>query len=337
MARKDLKNFAGIGMVTLMKRLGFWAFALMVVTGGCYVRRAPDETIGKDLKTPVIYKDTLQSDKKVARKKKIPRRTFFGYKTRKAFAKLRKGRNLTLELFFVLKKPADPGPYVQQLYWYHRKKRKVMIGPIPDKEKQYAKLMHGPYKKIYNRSIIEEGQFFLGSKTGRWENYLPGDENILSDKKKYYKGFPKDAEITYYDVERTKTKEVKPVEDGRYQGDYYYFSPEGILLITGKYEHGQRVGIWKEFHDSKKKRLKKNIQYPENAYVEQFEPYLLQEYDSKGIQIYDKAEEDKKLAAEEKKKAAEKAIANKKKAEEETANRKKNATLPNNQGTEKPK
>ena len=284
-------------MISKIKLKAVWPLLLFILVG-CYVRRAPDETIGKDLKTPVIYKDTLASDKKVARKKKIPKKTFFGYKTRKAFTKLRKGRNLTLELFFVLKKPADPGPYVQQLYWFNRKKRKVMVGPIPEKEKMNAVIMHGPYKKIVNRFIIEEGQFFLGSKHGRWETYQTGEESILADKKKYYKGFPKDAEITYYDAERTKTKEVLPMEDGRYQGDYYFFSPEGILLTSGKYEHGVRIGIWKDFYDNKKRKIKRNTQYPESAFVEQFEPFTLQEYDEKGFATYDKAEDDKKKAAE---------------------------------------
>ena len=278
----------------LLRFMPLWL--LMLACVACYVRRAPDETIGKDLKTPVIHKDTLASDKRVARKKKIPKKTFYGLRTRKAFTKQKKGKIVNLELFFVLKDKVDPSLYVQNIYWYHRKKRKIMVGPIPEKDKKFGVILHGPYKKIIGRNIVEEGQFYVGTKTGRWEQYFPADENILADKKKYYKGFSKESEISYYDVARTRVKEVKPVEENRYQGDYFFYSEDGVLILTGKYEHNVRVGVWSEYYDDKKrKRIKKKIQYPETAYVTQFEPYTLYEYDKNGFATYDKAEEDKKL------------------------------------------
>ncbi|MES2389189.1 MAG: hypothetical protein V4543_14395 [Bacteroidota bacterium] len=287
-----MKNLQGLFRPLL--RLRLLPVFIFIVLCACNARKSPDQLTANEEKKPLLYKDTLDSDKKVEKKKKIAKKTFWGIKTRKAFTRVKARKVTTTELFFVLKKPAAPTIYVQNIYWFHTKKRKIMVGPVPEKEKKYAAILHGPYKKIIGKTIVEEGQFYVGSKHGRWELYLPGDENILADKSKYYKGFPKESEISYYDVERTLIKEVKPVQEGRYNGDYFFFSPEGVLLVTGKYERNIKIGVWKEFYNTKKRKTKKTIQYPENAYAEQTEPYTLIEYDEKGFVTYDKAEEDKK-------------------------------------------
>lgn len=230
---------------------------------------------------------------------------FYGIKTRKAYTRIKKGKIYNYELFYVLKKPQDPMPYVKDIYWFHQKKRKIFVGPIPVKDKIHAKIMHGPYTKYINRDIVEQGIYYLGARHGRWMYEKPvGEEPILQDKIKYYKGFPKESEIVYFDVDKKKLKEVLPVEGGKYHGQYFRYYEDGILAEEGKFEEGKKIGMWIEYFQSAKKLIKKQTQYAKSWTIEDFEPYVVREYNEKGRVTYDKASEDKKKAAEEAKKPA---------------------------------
>jgi antitoxin component YwqK of YwqJK toxin-antitoxin module len=267
--------------------------AILGVFGSCRPRRYSDlPSDEKNFSTPVIYRDTLASDKRKVTVKKPGRRVFYGYKTRKAFTKTVKGRNVTYELFYVLKKPIPLDPYIRDIYWQHRKKRVILMGPIPEKDKPYARILHGPYKKILNRKTIVEGIFYLGAKHGRWEEYAPGDEQLLVEKKKWYKGFPKEAEISFYDVDKTKIKEVRPWDHGVLNGEYFFYSAAGVLLENGKYEYGRRIGIWKEYFEAGRK-LKRSLQYAQNGFDKAFVPFVLNEYDITGVMTYDQYSEEK--------------------------------------------
>ncbi len=241
---------------------------------------------------PLIYEDTLESDKRKEKKKKIPKKTFWGIKTRKAFTKVVSGKKKTYEIFYILRKPQAPDPYVQNLYWFHRKKRKIITGPIPEKEKQFAYLLHGPYYKTINKVRVEEGQFYVGSKTGRWENVTATEEELLTNKQKFYKGWPKDSKISYFDADKTKVEEVLPYLDGQLHGEYFKFYQNGQVAESGKYEFGKKIGTWREYFPDKKK-LKLEMQYPPDAFT-QADTVKIREYDAKGAILYDKATEDKK-------------------------------------------
>ncbi len=252
---------------------------------------SPDNIDEEDV---LIYRDSLASDKKEKPKvKKLPKRVYYGLKTRKGYVKTDRNGKITLELFYTLKVPQTPDPYVKDIYWLDPKKKKLNIGQIPEKQKAIARILHGPYKKLINGDLIEEGIFYVGTKHGRWEQYTPNDDEILVDKKKYYKGWPREAQITYYDADRKLIKEVIPFENGKRQGDYYYFHANGAVATQGKYENDQAIGLWKEFFDNKKK-LKKETQYAENGFVKDFTPYVVTEFDEKGQLIYDKVSEDAK-------------------------------------------
>lgn len=241
---------------------------------------------------PLIYEDTLASDKRKEKEKKIPKKTFWGIKTKKAFTKVVSGKKKTYEIFYVLKKPQEPDPYIRDIYWFNTKKRKIIMGPIPPKEKQFAKILHGPYYKTVNRNTVETGQFYVGAKTGRWESLTATEEELLTNKLKYYKGWPKDAKVSYFDAEKTKVEEVIPMENGEMHGEYFKFYPSGQIAENGKYEFGKKVGVWREYFPDKKK-LKLETQYPPDAFTDA-EPYKVREYDAKGAVLYDKATEDKK-------------------------------------------
>lgn len=241
---------------------------------------------------PLIFEDTLESDKRKEKKKKIPKKTFWGIKTRKSFTKVVSGRKKTYEIFYVLKKPQDPDPYVRDLYWYHTKKRKIMVGPIPEKEKQFAKLLHGPYEKTINKITVETGQFYVGTKTGRWETVTNTEEELLTNKQKFYKGWPKDAKISYYDADKKKVEEVMPYQDGEPHGEYFKFYENGQVAVNGKYEYGKKIGVWREYFPDKKK-LKLEMQYRPDAFTDA-DSVIIREFDQKGTVLYDKAAEDKK-------------------------------------------
>jgi len=265
----------------------------MLAMYACKPRRYSDLTYDEAaFDTPKIYKDTLASDKKKVTVKKPKRRVYYGIKTKKAFTKSVKGRNVTYELFYVLKKPLPPEPFITNIFWYHTKKKVVLNGPIPEKEAKFAKLLHGPYKKVLNRRTILEGVYYLGAKHARWEEYLPGDEEILVDKLKWYKGYSKEAEITYYDVEKKRIKEVKPYINDLMHGEYYLYAPNGSLLMGGRLEHGLKVGIWREFFDTRRK-TKRVIQYGKDGFDYEFKPYISTEFDLNGVVIYDYLEEEK--------------------------------------------
>ncbi|MDX2191130.1 MAG: hypothetical protein SFY32_14815 [Bacteroidota bacterium] len=251
--------------------------------------KAYDEVTGENkpidtAKAPTLALTNAQKKEDDAKVKRPKPRVFYGFKTKRAYT--RKGKDIKkreYQIFFVLKKWVEPSPYVRDIHWYHKKKRQIIIGPITEDDKPYARILHGPYMKRVGRKVIEEGIFYVGAKHGRWAKY---DRNfILLDKKRFYKGWPTDSKVTYYDLDQKKPKEVVPIQWGSKEGDYLLFTEEGTLQLAGTYKDNVRIGIWTEYYPSKKK--KKEIQYPKDPFVEDFEPYVIKEYNEKGKTTYD--------------------------------------------------
>jgi hypothetical protein len=239
--------------------------------------------------------------KQAKKKKKQKRNVFYKRKTRKGYTKQGVGTKETVELFYVLKKYEEPTGYIDEIYVWDMSKAKVVKVKKEDlvKLKSY-KILHGPYSKYIAGHLVESGIFYVGTKHGRWEKFKwekkwwekPPENKyakveplqpILTGKTKYYKGFPKEAVITYYDFERTKVKEVMPFEFGEQTGDYYYFSESGQVLTKGYYELGKKVGLWIEYYEEKHRR-KKETQYQKDAF-EYTEPLVLKEWNDKGTLI----------------------------------------------------
>jgi hypothetical protein len=255
---------------------------------------------GEDAK-PLIFGDSAASDKRVVRKKKPKKRMFYGAMTKKGFIKKQTGRKQSYEFFYYLKKGTEIQPFVKDIYWYHKLKRKIMVGNIPPKDKPFAKILHGPYKKVTEGKVEEEGIFYFGAKHGRWMyEKAQGEEMMLVEKEKFYKGHPKESNFSYFDTEKTKIKEVVPFKNGDKHGEYCRFSETGNLLSEGKYEFNIKVGKWTDYFDNNKRKIKRQIQYAKNWEEKNFKPYTLILNDEKGKVIYDKAAEDKKKPAERK-------------------------------------
>ena len=144
-------------------------------------------------------------------------------------------------------------------------------------------LIHGPYKKMQNNIVLEEGIFYKGTKHGRWMQYDRND--VLNDKEKYYKGWPKESLATYYDpIERKKVKELIPVEIDEREGFYFLFHENGTIAVTGEYKWGEKVGDWIENYPNGKR--KKIISYPKEPFQEDFRPYVRKEWNDKGLEIF---------------------------------------------------
>ncbi|MBL7848010.1 MAG: hypothetical protein JNL40_11115 [Cyclobacteriaceae bacterium] len=226
--------------------------------------------------------DENTSEPIVVNKKKKPKRnTFYGIKTRKGYARRGTGDRTTLELFYVLKKPEKPSAFVRDIYWYDYTRREVRKTANFDIKK--GVLLHGPYKKMQNDVVLEEGIFYKGTKHGRWMQFDRND--ILSDKEKYYKGWPKESIVTYYDpVERKKVKEMIPVEIDEREGFYFLFHENGTIAVTGEYKWDQKVGDWIEnYPNGKRKRI---LAYPKEPYDETYQPFIRKEWDEKGREIF---------------------------------------------------
>ncbi|KAA9331923.1 hypothetical protein F0P94_14080 [Adhaeribacter soli] len=227
--------------------------------------------------------------KEEKKKKKKKKNVFLGYKTRKGVARSGSGKSAVIETFSYLREFKEPSAYAPAKYYYHVRRKKIFKGRTIDPK--VSKILHGPYKKMQGGKTLEEGFFYIGTKHLRWEKY--NKNGILTGKSHFEKGFPRDAKITYYDAAQQKVKEVIPYLNGKVEGDYVKFRPDGLLEWEGQYEEGKKVGEWIEYWPFRNRR-RYVFQYPETAYDEPVEPYLLREYNRNNSLIYEKGKLDKR-------------------------------------------
>lgn len=241
------------------------------------------------INTPVTIDLNASDDTEVVapKKKKPKKNVFYGIKTRRAFTQDGFGDRRTMELFYLVKDPIPTDSYVRDVYWYDYGRNKIRVGGKVDLEN--GALLHGPYKKCYAQckedQVLEEGIFYKGTKHGRWVK-LDKDDKLV-DKERYYRGWPKESLVKYYDQQGKKIKEIIPVEYGEKEGNYYYFFDNGLIAVSGEYHYGNKVGKWTEYHYNSQRR-KKIIQYPNDPYDKATLPYTWREYDNKGKIVYEK-------------------------------------------------
>jgi antitoxin component YwqK of YwqJK toxin-antitoxin module len=242
-----------------------------------------------DYTTPLTIDLEEEEEEYVApKKKKRKKKVFYGIKTKKGFNRIVRGNNVYIEFFYYLKEPAPIDPYVRDIYWYNFKKRK--IEKTRRANNKYMVMLHGPYRRInLDDEVLEEGIFYKGMRHGRWTNYEKlYDYYVLKDKQKYFKGWPKESRVAYYDQERTQLKEVIPVAYGEKEGYYFKFHENGQIAAWGEYKFDTKVGIWNEYYeDPRRRRRKRQIQYSEDPFDESFKPFILKEWDERGKLIYD--------------------------------------------------
>lgn len=247
----------------------------------------PDSTFSLIREAPITIdfeeeEEEAEKEKKKSSKKKRKKKVFYGVKTKKGFTRRGYGNNVTLDLFYYLKQPPKQiDPYIQDIYWYDTKQKKIKSTSF-DPRKGY--ILHGPYKQLAGDEVVEEGIFYFGTKHGRWTQF--SKDGTLLDKRKYHKGWPKDAIVKFYDADQKKLKEVIPVVYDVKEGDYYYFHENGMIAIRGTYKENKKVGRWVEYYPFLN-RAKKEIIYPSNPY-EETPPYINREWNRRGQVVYQK-------------------------------------------------
>ena len=213
-----------------------------------------EELLGMDPNGDLPTTVNLAEEEEVeAKKKKRKKKVFYDLKTRKGFSRKGFGDNEIVTLFHYLKEYKDPNPYIRDIYWFDTESQQIKVSSNIDKEN--ARILHGPYQRILGDQVIEEGIFYIGTKHGRWTEFNRND--ILVNKEKYIKGWPKESEVSYYDTEGKHVKEVVPIEYGEEEGAYYYFHDNGQVAVIGEYQFGEKVGVWKEYYKNRARRKKK--------------------------------------------------------------------------------
>jgi len=237
-------------------------------------------------------KDKEKLAQRQAKKKK--KNLFLGERIKKGYAKSGpKGKKQIIEVFYYLKTFQQPNAYATTVYYLNPRKRKIFranteLDPATDK------VLHGPYKKMQGGKVIETGYFALGTKHLRWEKFTP--DNVLISKLHYEMGFPRDANVTYYDTERKLVKEVVPYVNGKLEGDYVRYQENGQRDWDGSFENGKKVGEWTKYWGFRNRRHYV-YEYGESGYdPEVTEPVLIKEYNRNGVLVYEKDKFDRRDA-----------------------------------------
>lgn len=238
-----------------------------------------DERFTIDTPVTLDFEEEEKEEPK-KKKKKVKKKVFYGIKTKKGFTRKGYGNRVTYELFYVLKKPEKPETFVRDIYWYDYTRKEIRKTERFDPEK--GVLLHGPYEKRQGEVVLAKGIYYKGTKHGRWMYY--NRDSTLVDKEKYFRGWPKESMVSYYDAERKKMKEITPIEFGEKDGYYYRFFENGQMAISGEYRYDQKIGDWVEYYPNK--RRKKIIAYPEKPFEDRSRPYIKAEWNEKGKQIY---------------------------------------------------
>ncbi len=261
-------------------------------------RKKKTETINFDslsaTQAPTVNLEKEEDEEIVKKKKKRTKKNvYFGMKTRKARISRRSGSKQLYEEFYYLQESKKPNQYVREKYYYDPEDRKVKFSSSVNKEG--VLILHGPFKRYLDGQLVSEGIFYVGTKHGRWMEYFSND--VLKNKEKFYRGWPKESEITYHDQEATKVKEVLPIKYGKKEGKYYYFHDNGVLGVSGTFENDRKIGVWKEYYKYRRNRRnrKKEVQYGADGFDSQFSPFILKEWSQEGKLIYDRETHRKRL------------------------------------------
>jgi len=254
---------------------------------------AAADTTRPDLALVTDSSAAANSTKKKKRKQPKNKKDFLGYPIKRSYTKSGSKRNPTIEMFYYLPEYVEPSRYAPAKYYFNTKDNKIRRDATIDPKE--ARILHGPYKRMIGKRVVEEGYYFIGTRHLRWESYRQNnnEENILVNKIYYEKGFPRDAIVNYYDAAKTKIKEVIPYAEGKLNGEYVLFFESGLRAWDGQYENGKKVGVWNEYWPFRN-RKRYEWQYPETADAEPFEPFLLKEYNRSSNLIYEKGKLDKR-------------------------------------------
>ena len=281
-----MRYFLGQSLTEVLANKGLIAILLIFFVFILTAQQGSIESLFKvDYETPLTLDldeeqpDDLQPVKQ--KKKKVKKKVFFGIKTKKAFVRTGFGKDIVHETFYVLKENELPPPYARDFYWFDIQKKKIVNSLKLDQK--LGKVLHGPYKKTLGDQLLEEGWYYKGMKHRRWVRYNRSD--ILQGKSYWWKGWPQQSLLAFYDFDRTQMREVIPVHFGERDGEYWAFHRDGAVAVRGQYKFDHKVDVWREYYDNK--RIKREVRYPKNPFDFETKPYIVREWNKKGKLIYD--------------------------------------------------
>ncbi|GAB3660372.1 hypothetical protein GCM10028791_34270 [Echinicola sediminis] len=231
----------------------------------------------------LLFDDDKRKEEKKKKKKRERKNVYFGEKTRTGFIRTDVKGKTQFQLFHYTTRNKQVDPYIRDIYWFDAADKVIRTSGF-DPSQGY--LLHGPYEKRMDDAVVESGNYYFGTKHGRWMTY--NSKNILTDKSHFYEGWPKDSRISYYNQQKQQVEKVVPVEYDLKEGNFYHFYENGQLAVKGEYHYGEKVGLWTEYWntDGEKHIRKREIQYQEKPFSKNFTPYIKSEWSKEGNLIY---------------------------------------------------
>lgn len=233
----------------------------------------------------LLFDENKEKEEKKEKKKKERKNIWFGIKTRRGYAKREIRGQEIYEYFNYTEDSRRLDPYIRDVYWFDTQERSIRTSGY---EAGKGYLLHGPYERTINETVVESGMFYYGTKHKTW--MLFDSNNVLQDKNHYTEGWPKESRISYYESSSRTVEEIIPIQYGLEEGNYFYFYDDKQVAVTGEYQYGEKVGLWTEYWDTGNTKAirKREIQYQDEPYTKNFRPYIRAEWDKDGNLVYRK-------------------------------------------------
>lgn len=277
-----------------MKKFSFFLFLALLLSKSAIAQKSesisdPDSSgivNSKLLPTTVpllIFDDSKEKEEKKEKKKKARKNIWFGIKTRRGATKREIRGQEIYEVFNYTEDPRKIDPYIRDVYWFDTQERSIRSSDYVE-GKGY--LLHGPYERTIDDTVVESGMFYYGTKHKTW--MLFDSNNVLQDKNHFTEGWPKESRVTYYDSNSKSIEQIIPVQYGLPEGNYFYFYDDKQVAVTGEYQYGEKVGLWTEYWDTGNTKAirKREIQYQDEPFTKNFRPYIRAEWDKDGNLVY---------------------------------------------------
>lgn len=231
----------------------------------------------------LLFDEEAEKEAKKEKKKKARKNIWFGIKTQRGFIRNDIRGQSIYEYFNYTDVGRNPDPYIRDVYWFDPKERAILSEGYT---KGTGYLLHGPYERRVNDVVVESGMYFYGTKHKTW--MLFDSKNVLQDKNHYEEGWPRESRISYYNRSSNTLEEITPIQYGLEEGNYFYFYEDKQIAVTGEFQYGEKVGLWTEYWDTNNTRAirKREIQYSDSPFEDNFRPYIRAEWDKDGNLIY---------------------------------------------------
>jgi hypothetical protein len=233
----------------------------------------------------LLFDEAKEKEEKKDKKKKARKNLWFGIKTMKGGTRRVIRGQEYLEFFNYTDAHREPNPYIRDVYWFDPKEKAVRTeGFVPGQ----GYLLHGPYERLVNETVVESGMFYYGMKHKTWMVF--DDKSVLQDKAHFSEGWPKESRVSYFNPASKAVEKIIPVQYGLEEGNFFHFYENRQIAVTGEYKFGEKVGLWTEYWDTKNTKAirKREIQYQAQPYTKNFRPYIRAEWDKDGNLVYRK-------------------------------------------------